>query len=99
MSRSCDITGKGPMSGNNVSHSKRRTKRRFLPNLQNVTLLSSSLMQKFKLRICTSTLRSIDANGGFDSFLLATSNNNLTDNAIKIKKAVKEKTSSNKTVS
>lgn len=88
MSRTCDITGRGVMTGNNVSHSNRKSRRRFLPNLQNVTLVSDILKKSFKVRICTNTLRSIDANGGLDSYLLTTSNLKLTEIAQKIKRAI-----------
>lgn len=91
MSRRCDLTGVGPQSGNNVSHSKRRTRRRFLPNLQNVTLKSDLLGHGIKFRITASTLRTVNHNGGLDSFLLKTSATKLTDLAIKLKKKIKKK--------
>ena len=59
MSRVCELTGKGPMVGNNVSHAKNRTRRRFLPNLNDVTLMSEALDQSFKLRISAAALRSV----------------------------------------
>lgn len=88
MSKKCDITGTGVMTGNNVSHANNRTRRRFLPNLQIVSLLSETLGKIFKLKICSSTLRSIEHNGGLDSYLTSTSNTKLTDEAKKIKKAI-----------
>lgn len=88
MSKKCDISGVGAMSGNNVSHANNKTRRRFLPNLQVVSLLSESLNKTFKLKVCSKTLRSIEHNGGLDAYLLKTSNNKLTLEAQKIKKAV-----------
>ena len=69
MARQCELTGKGVMSGNNVSHANNKTRRRYLPNLHLVTLFSDVLKQKFRLRISTQTLRSIDKNGGIDLFI------------------------------
>lgn len=88
MAKKCDITGTGVMSGNNVSHANNRTRRRFLPNLQVVSLLSETLGKIFKLKICSKTLRSIEHNGGLDSYLETTSNNKLTEEAKKIKKSI-----------
>ena len=88
MARRCDISGTGVMSGNNVSHANNRTRRRFLPNLQIVSLLSDSLNRIFKMKICSKTLRSIEHNGGLDSYLESTSNTKLTDEAKKIKKTI-----------
>ena len=90
MSRRCEISGKGVMTGNNVSHAHNKTRRRFLPNLQVVSLMSEELDQIFKLRVATSTIRTIEKYGGLDSFLLSAKDKNLTDNAIKIKKAIKK---------
>ncbi|MAI06854.1 MAG: 50S ribosomal protein L28 [Alphaproteobacteria bacterium TMED87] len=90
MSRRCEISGKGVMTGNNVSHAHNKTRRRFLPNLQVVTLMSEELDKMFKLRVATSTIRTIEKNGGLDGFLLSAKDKNLTDNAIKIKKAIKK---------
>jgi large subunit ribosomal protein L28 len=88
MSRRCDLLDTGPMSGNNVSHSKVHTRRRFEVNLCNVTLMSDTLGQKYRLRIAAKTLRTVDFKGGLDGFLLGTKNHKLTDKAKKIKKAV-----------
>lgn len=90
MSRRCDLTGKGIQSGNNVSHSNRKTRRRFLPNLRQVSLLSDALGQQICLRICAHTLRSVEHNGGLDGYLLGTSNLKLTDEARRIKRRVKK---------
>lgn len=90
MSRRCDLTGKGVQSGNNVSHSNRRTRRRFLPNLRQVSLLSDALGKPVPLRICAHTLRSVEHNGGLDSYLLGTSNLKLTEEAQRIKRLIKK---------
>ncbi len=86
MSKKCEISGTGAMSGNNVSHANNKTRRRFLPNLQVVSLLSEKLGKVFKLKICSKTLRSIEHNGGLDAYLESTSNSKLSAEAVKIKK-------------
>lgn len=91
MVKKCDITGTGVMSGNNVSHANNRSRRRFMPNLQVVSLFSEALNKFFKLKICSKTLRSIEHNGGLDSYLESTACSKLTDEAKKIKKAVSRK--------
>jgi len=91
MSKVCQISGVGVASGNNVSHSHRKTKKKFNPNLQSVTLKSDVLDQNFKMRIAVKTLRSIDAKGGLDDYLLAASSRKLTVEAGKIKSKVKKK--------
>ena len=88
MSKKCDITGTGVMSGNNVSHANNKTRRRFLPNLQVVSMLSEKLGKVFKLKVCSKTLRSIEHNGGLDAYLASTSNTKLSEEAIKIKKQI-----------
>tara|TARA_R110000787_G_scaffold135547_1_gene247862 strand:+ start:108 stop:407 length:300 start_codon:yes stop_codon:yes gene_type:complete len=88
MSRVCELTGKGPMSGNNVSHANNKTRRRFLPNLNDTTLQSESLGRGFKLRISAAALRSVDHRGGLDKFLAKEKDSNLSANALKIKKAI-----------
>ena len=96
MARKCEISGTGVLSGNNVSHANNRTRRRFLPNLQVVSLLSDVLGKVFKLKVCSKTLRTIEHNGGLDSYLESTSNTKLTDEAKKIKKAIAKKKASAK---
>ena len=91
MSRRCEFTGVGPMTGNNVSHSNRKTKRRFLPNLCDVTLQSDALGQSFKFRIAANALRTVDHRGGLDAFLLKATDSELSPAALKVKKAVKKK--------
>lgn len=88
MARRCEITGKGVLSGNNVSHSNRKSKRRFLPNMQQVTLMSDSLGQSVKMRITASTLRTIDHNGGLDNFLMTTHSKSLSEEARKLKSRI-----------
>lgn len=86
MSRVCELTGKGPMVGNNVSHANNRTRRRFLPNLNDVTLQSEALGRGIKLRISSHALRSVDHRGGLDKFLMKAKDAELSDRARKIKK-------------
>ena len=88
MSRVCELTGKGPMVGNNVSHAKNRTRRRFLPNLNDVTLMSEALDQSFKLRISAAALRTVDHRGGLDAFLAKAKDADLSPRALKIKKDI-----------
>ncbi len=86
MSRRCELTGKGPMTGNNVSHANNRTRRRFLPNLQDVTLMSDSLGRSFKFRISNAALRSVDHRGGLDAYLAKAKEAELSPAALKVKK-------------
>lgn len=88
MSRRCELTGKGPMSGNNVSHAKNRTRRRFLPNLNDVTLQSEALGRGVKLRISAAALRSVDHRGGLDAFLAKAKDDELSASALKVKKEI-----------
>lgn len=90
MSRRCELTGKGPISGNNVSHANNKTKRRFLPNLCQVTLASETLGRSFKFRIAAKALRSVDHVGGLDAFLLKSSDGDLSASALKVKKEIKK---------
>lgn len=88
MSRVCELTGKGPMVGNNVSHAKNRTRRRFLPNLSDVTLGSDILDRRFKLRISNAALRTVDHRGGLDAFMAKAKDEDLSEKALKIKKEI-----------
>jgi len=88
MSRVCELTGKGPMTGNTVSHANNKSRRRFLPNLNEVTLISDVLGQSFKLRISAAALRSVDHRGGLDAFLAKAKDEELSATALKIKKDV-----------
>ena len=88
MSRRCELTGKGPMVGNNVSHANNRTKRRFLPNLNDVSLMSETLGRVVKLRISAAALRTVDHRGGLDAFLEKAKDEDLSPNALKGKKEI-----------
>ena len=90
MSRICELTGKGRQIGHNVSHANNKTKRVFLPNLQNVTLLSEKLDKSFKFRVSTHGLRSVEHNGGLDNWLLKTSDDKLSPAALKVKRELKK---------
>ena len=90
MSRVCELTGKGPMTGNNVSHANNKSKRRFLPNLNEVSLTSDALGETHKLRISASALRSVDHRGGLDAFLAKAKDADLSADALKIKKDIQK---------
>ena len=90
MSRVCELTGKGPMTGNNVSHANNKTRRRFLPNLTEVTLGSDVLNRNFKLRISNAALRTVDHRGGLDAFMAKAKDAELSDKALKIKKEIEK---------
>ncbi len=78
------------MAGNNVSHANNRTRRRFLPNIQRTSMLSDALGREVKLKVATSTIRSIEKNGGIDAYLLGTSNTKLTDEARRLKRRIRK---------
>ncbi|PHS79621.1 MAG: 50S ribosomal protein L28 [Rhodospirillaceae bacterium] len=88
MARKCALTGRGVQSGNNVSHAHNKTRRRFLPNLQDTSLMSDALGHTVPLRVCARTIRTVEHNGGLDAYLLNTSNLKLTDEAKKLKRRV-----------
>lgn len=88
MSRRCELSGKGPMSGCNSSHAKNKTKRRYLPNLNAVTLQSEALGRGIRLRICAHALRSVDHRGGIDAFLAKAKDEQLSPNALKVKREI-----------
>jgi large subunit ribosomal protein L28 len=90
MSRVCELTGKGPMVGNNVSHANNKTKRRFLPNLQDVTLISDALGRSVRLRISSSALRTVDHRGGLDAFLAGAKDDDLSPRALKLKREIEK---------
>jgi len=90
MSRRCELLGKGVMTGNNVSHAMNKTRRRFLPNLVNVTLLSDKLGKGYKFRISAHALRSVDHCGGLDTFLLKAKDEQLSPRALKLKREIKK---------
>lgn len=88
MARRCALTGVGVQSGNNVSHANNRTRRRFLPNVQHVSLASDILGADVPLKVTVATLRTVEHNGGLDSYLLGTSNLKLTTEARAIKRRI-----------
>lgn len=89
MARKCALTGRGVLTGNNVSHAHNKTRRRFLPNLQDASLMSDALGHAVTVRVCASTIRTVEHNGGIDAYLLNTSNLKLTDEAQKLKRRIK----------
>src|SRR3989337_4338302 len=93
MSRIGELTGKGRLVGNNVSHANNKTKRTFLPNLQNVTLISDALGQSVKLRVSTAGLRSVEHVGGLDNWLLRTNDDRLSLRARRVKSEIVKKQS------
>jgi len=88
MSRRCEITGKGVLSGNNVSHANNKTRRRFLPNLQVTSMLSDILGQPVRMRLSTRAIRTVEHNGGIDAFLLGTPNAKLPAEALVLKRQI-----------
>ena len=90
MSRRCELTGKGVMVGNNVSHANNKTKRRFMPNLNDVTLASETLGRSFKFKISASALRTVDHRGGLDAFLAKAKDADLSSRALKVKKDIEK---------
>jgi len=91
MSRRCELTGKGPLVGHRVSHSNIKTKRRFLPNLFNVTMISDALGRSVKLRISANAIKSVDHRGGLDAYLLKAKDDELSAKALEIKRQVAKK--------
>ena len=91
MARRCMITGKGVLTGNNVSHAHNKTRRRFLPNVQSTSLLSETLGEMVRVRLSVHALRTVDFKGGLDAFLLNTPNRKLPIEAMKIKRRIQRK--------
>src|ERR1700674_215880 len=91
MSRRCDLTGKTAQTGHKVSHSNRKTKRRFLPNLLNVTMTSDSLGRSVRLRVSANALRSVDHRGGLDTFLIKAKDDDLSPKARELKRQIEKK--------
>ena len=91
MSRRCELTAKGPQVGHKVSHSNIKTKRRFLPNLCNVTFMSEALGRNVRLRVSTNALKSVDHNGGFDAYILKARANTLSRRALDLKRQIEKK--------
>ncbi|MCD7061274.1 50S ribosomal protein L28 [Pelagibacterium xiamenense] len=90
MARRCELTGKGVMTGNNVSHALNRTRRRFLPNLCDVTLISEALDRQVKLRVSASALRTVEHRGGLDAFLMKAKDDELSTRALGLKKEIRQ---------
>ena len=88
MSKKCELTGKIPMKGHNVSHANNKTKRRFLPNLKKVKFKSEILRKTLRLSVSNSGVRSVDKKGGFDQFIKQTKSKNLSSRLKKIKKSL-----------
>ena len=91
MSRRCDLTGKTAQTGHKVSHSNRKAKRRFLPNLCNVSMMSDALGRSVRLRVSANALRSVDHRGGLDAYLIKAKDEQLAPKALEIKRQVKKK--------
>ena len=90
MSRRCEMTGKGVLAGNNVSHAHNKTRRRFLPNLQVTSMLSDALGTTVRLRLSARAIRTIEHKGGLDAYLLGTVDSKLPDEARTLKRKVKK---------
>jgi large subunit ribosomal protein L28 len=90
MARRCELSGKGVMSGNNVSHALNRTRRKFLPNLCSVTLMSEALGEGVKLKVSASALRTVEHRGGLDAYLLKAKDTELSPRALTVKKEVRK---------
>jgi len=97
MSRRCDFTGKAVQSGNNVSHANNKTRRRFLPNLQESSLLSDVLGQTVQVRLCTRAIRTVEKRGGIDAYLLSTPDAELGHKARVLKRRIKTKAAAEET--
>jgi large subunit ribosomal protein L28 len=91
MARRCELTGKAVLTGNNVSHANNKSRRRFMPNLSQVTLISDALGQSVRLRITSYALRSVEHRGGLDKFLLAASDTDLSLNARRLKRQIEKR--------
>ena len=91
MSRRCELTGKGAQVGHKVSHSNIKTKRRFLPNLLNVTLISDALGRSVKLRVSANALKTVDHRGGLDAFLMKAKDDELSVKALELKRQIRKK--------
>src|ERR1700751_2926259 len=91
MSRRCELTAKGPQTGHKVSHSNIKTKRRFLPNLCNVTFISDTLGRNVRLRVSTNAIKSVDHNGGLDAYLMKARATPLSARAMELKPQIEKK--------
>ena len=88
MARRCELTGKGVLTGNNVSHANNKSRRRYLPNLNNVTFESEKLGRRFTFKVSTRAIRTVDKVGGLDMYLAKAKDDLLSDAARKVKKAI-----------
>ena len=91
MARRCDLTAKGAQVGHKVSHSNIKTKRRFLPNLHNVSMISDLLGRTFRLRVSSNALRTVDHRGGLDAFLIKANDDELSPKAVELKRQIAKK--------
>jgi len=91
MSRRCELTGKAPQTGHRVSHSNRKTKRRFIPNLLNVTMISDALGRSIRLRVSANALKTVDHRGGLDAFLIDARDAQLSPQMRELKREIKKK--------
>ena len=94
MARRCDLTGKDTLFGRNVSHSNRKTNRRFVPNLQKITFYSDALKRRVPLRVCTRALRTVQKYGGLDPYLIGTADTKLAPEGLRLKRRVRKALSS-----
>jgi large subunit ribosomal protein L28 len=90
MTRRCELTGKGPMSGNLRSHAENKTRRVFRPNLVDVTLISDALQRKVKLRVSANALKTVERTGGLDAFLIKAKDDVLSDRCLRLKRDIKK---------
>ena len=90
MTRRCELTGKGPMSGQLRSHAENKTKRTFRPNLVDVTLISDALQRKVRLRVSAHALKTVERNGGLDAFLLKAKDDTLSERCLRLKRDIKK---------
>ena len=88
MSKKCQLTGKIFLNGNKVSHANNKTKKRFMPNLQKISFISDKLNQKFQFKVMASTIRTVEKNGGLDTYLISANNSKLPNKVLKIKKRI-----------
>ena len=92
MARRCELTGRAVQTGNNVSHANNKSRRRFMPNLNEVTLISDALKQTVRLRITSHALRSVEHRGGLDNFLLKARDGELSLKALRLKRSIEKRT-------
>ncbi len=88
MSRRCELTGKGVLTGNNVSHAHNKSRRRYLPNLCNVSLMSEAIGQSYRFRVSANAMRTVEHRGGLDAFLLKAKDNELSLKARRVKRTL-----------